>query len=419
MERDSSPPDNLMKRPKLPSVPAIRSVLLSALLVGLSPLAFNAEVAPGPSPAVTSGVVHERISPPSGQATEKGIFGNSPESPDGKKIVYVAFDWKSAPKQGFPSKSGYSKGGLYVCDSNLKNHVKLRDLHRVRWHDGAMQIWLDDDTLAYMDYLPERDCYVTYVIRKNGELVLGPLEGSLGHGDTPNSSVLLIVDGKKYPNGSGLGRRGLYLYRAGTVTQVVDLEKDLGTLKEKYKGSDEPADWMIAHAELSTNGTYISIRLDPKKGQEKIVSCKTDGSDVRAFNTAAKPLHQQWYDDTTIFGHQRGGGPDQLKCQRWDRDGKFVETLGGPGNHMGISPDRRYLVSENIYTSDPVVMKLYRTGNTEPLAVLMNVPQGPIWVNGTHVNPAFSRDGRYVYFNMPVDGVPQLHRIDLSAWIGR
>lgn len=408
-----------MKKPIFRSFLAIQCALLAGSFAMHFQSASAADVAPPASPAVTAGVVYERVSPLSGQATEKAIFGNSPESPDGKTIVYVAFDWKAQPKPGIPSKSGFSKGALYVCDSNLKNHVKIRDLNRARWHDGAMQIWLDNDTLAYMDYLPARDCFVTYVVRKNGDLVLGPLEGSLGHGDTPNNSVLLIVDGKKYPKGSSLGRRGLYLYKAGTVTQVVDLEKDLGKLKALYKDSDEPADWMIAHAELSPKGTYISIRLDPKKGQEKVVTCRADGSDVRPFNTPAKPLHQQWYDDTTIFGHKRGGGPDHLQCQRWDRDGKYIETLAGPGNHMGLSPDRRYLVSENIYTSDPVVMKLYRAGHTEPLAILMNVPQGPIWVNGTHVNPAFSQDGRYVYFNMPVDGAPQLHRIDLSTWIGK
>ncbi|MBP8257267.1 MAG: PD40 domain-containing protein [Opitutaceae bacterium] len=408
-----------MKNPRTRPLRAISFLLLSGSLSIPLMTAFAADATPREAPAVTAGVVHERVAPASGQATEKGIFGTSPESPDGKSLIYISFDWKADPGQAFPAKGGYSKGALHVCGTDLKNHVKIRDLARARWHDGAMQIWLDNDTLAYMDFLPARNCYVTYVIRKNGDPVLGPLEGSLGHGDTPDGSVLLIVDGKKYPNGSSLGRRGLYLYKAGTVRQVVDLERDLGSLKSIYKDSDAPADWMIAHAELSPKGTHISIRLDPKKGMEKIVTCKADGSDVREFKSPAKPLHQQWYDDTTIFGHRRGGGPDQLKCQRWDRDGKLVETLAGPGNHIGMSPDRRYLVSENIYTSDPVVMKLYRTGNTEPLAVLMNVPQGPIWAKGTHVNPSFSHDGRYVYFNKPVDGMPQLFRIDLSRWIGR
>lgn len=394
---------------------------LPALLLVGSPGAFQspaiaASTPPAP-PEVTPGVVHQRVVPASGQATEIGAFGTSPESPDGRKIAYVAFDWKPQAAPGPSSKAGFSKGALYLCDADLTNHVKIRDLARARWHDGAMQLWLDDDTLAYMDYLPAKGCYATYVIRKNGDLVLGPLEASLGHGDTPNRSVLLIVDKKKYPNGSSLGPSGLYLYKSGTVRQVVDLEKDLGPLKDRLKTSDVPAEWMIAHAQLSPRGTSLSIRLDTGNALENIVTCQLDGSDVREFKAAKKPLHQQWYDDTTIFAHQRGGGPDQLKGQRWDRDGKHIETLSGPGNHMGISPDRKYLVSETIYETDPVVMRLYRTGATEPLAVLMNVPAGPIWKSGTHVNPAFSRDGRKVYFNKPVDGMPQVHRVDLSGLI--
>jgi len=399
-----------MKRPSFRSWRAVRAILLGNSLALLLPPAPAAETAPPAAPEVTAGVVYEKVSPPSGRATEIGCFGTSPESPDGRRIVYVAFDWQREEKG-----ANFSKGALYLCDADLTTPVKLKDLTRVRWHDGAMQIWLDNDTLAYMDYLPEKKYYVTYVIRKNGDPVAGPFEGGLGHGDTPNGSVLMVVDKKQYPNGSNLGSNGLYLYKNGAVTQVVNTEKDLGPLKGRLKGGDVPADWVIYHPQLSTKGNHISIRLDTAKGVENLVTCKLDGTDVRLFETVKKPLHQQWYDDTTLFAHQRGGGPDQLKGQRWDRDGKHIETLSGPGNHLGMSPDRKYLVSENIYKSDPVVMKLYRTGNTEPLAVLMNVPAGSIWNRSTHVNPAFSRDGKHVYFNKPVDGMPQVNRIDLSS----
>lgn len=400
-----------MKPTTFPSRCAVCTLLLGGLLAFAFPPASAAVPSPA-APEVTAGVVYEKVSPPSGQATEIGCFGTSPESPDGREIVYVAFDWQRE-EMG----ANFSKGALYLCDSDLKNHRKLKDLARVRWHDGAMQIWLDNDTLAYMDYLPEKKYYVTYVIRRNGDRVAGPFEGGLGHGDTPNNSVLLVVDKKQYPNGSNLGSNGVYLYREGVVTQVMNAEKDLGPLKDQLEGSDVPTDWVIYHPQLSPGGSYISIRLDTGKGIENLVTCAVGGTDVRIFRSSKKPLHQQWYDDTTLFAHQRGGGPDQLKGQRWDRDGKHLETLSGPGNHLGMSPDRKYLVSENIYTSDPVVMKLYRAGNPEPLAVLMNVPAGSIWNRSTHVNPAFSRDGKRVYFNKPVDGMPQVHRIDLSSLI--
>lgn len=380
------------------------TLLLLALVVAVSPTVM----------ADNAAIRYETVSP-SGRAAEVGYFGTSPESPDGRKIVYVVYD-----KAPGPDTTVGSPGGLYLCDADLRNHVKIKDVPRIRWHDAANQIWLDNDTLAYTDFIPGKG-HVVNVIRKNGDPVAGPFEAAIGHGDTPQGSLLLLVDKRSCPNGSSLGPSGLYLYKAGTVTKAVDLVKDIGQLRDRFKDCDPPADWIMGHAQLSTDGTHISIRLDPKKGTEQLVTCKVDGTDVRLFATGRKPLHQQWYDGSTLFAHERIGTPadggPRLQAKRWDRDGKFIETLAGVGNHMGISPDRKYLASENHYELDPVVLKLYRTGNVEPLAVLMNVPAGPIWKMRTHVNPSFSRDGKKVYFNKPVDGMPQVVRADISAVI--
>ncbi|MBX7120555.1 MAG: hypothetical protein K1X42_00350 [Opitutaceae bacterium] len=391
----------------------LRAILPLRCLVAFAVFSALA-VLPAPSHA-RGAFTLERVSLQN-QTAQIGSFGTSPESPDGSAILYVAYD--NPPVAG--SKGG-SPGSLYICTPDLRNHAKVRDIKRVHWHDGAHQVWLDNDTLAYMDSVPGRG-FLTYVISKNGDLVAGPFEAYIGHGDTPNASVLLAVDKDHYRKGSALGANGLYLYQAGSVRKVVDLVRDLGPLKDRFKDPKPPEEWSIGHAQLSTNGSYISIRLEPGKGLECIVTCKSDGSDARLFASRVKPLHQQWYDDSTLFGHERGspipadGGPI-LRAKRWDRDGRFLEILAGPGNHMGISPDRKYLVSENIYKSDPVVMKLFRTGQVEPLAVLMTEPAQQVWSMSTHVNPAFSRDGKKVYFNKPVYGAPNVFRADLSQII--
>lgn len=384
----------------------------SASLLNLPPAsaAAPATASRETAPAVTPGVVDERVSPQTDKTSEFGYYNTCPESPDGTKIAYVVYDGKPGIKGGTP-------GGLYLCDADLTHHVKIRDIAKISWHDGANVMWVDNDTIAYTDRPPGKGT-LTFLVRRNGDLVCDPVQARVGQGEAPNGTIVLWVDSKIYPKGSSLGPNGFYLYKDGVVKKAVDLEKDLGVLRDRIGGSDNTHDWMIAHPQLSTNGSHISIRLDPGKGLETLVTVKIDGTDARLFEIAKKPLHQQWYDDTTLFGHHRGG-PDNLKALRWDRDGKYIETLAGPGNHLGISPDRRHLVSENIYQSDPVVMKLYRTGHTEPLAVLMSVPQGSTWTSSTHVNPAFSRDGKKVYFNKPVDGMPQVYRIDLSHLIRR
>lgn len=399
---------------KLPSFPLPRALLvlcrafpLLALPVVGATTSLAAEAA---SHKVSAGITHQRVSPP-GKSAEIGYFGTFPDSPDGSKIAYVVYDGKPTPE----SAAG-SSGSLHICNADLTHHVKIRDIARIQWEDGARQIWLDNDTLAYMDFLPEKGP-VTYIIRKNGDLLHGPYEAYLGHGDVPGGAVPLWVDKRQYPNGSSLGSNGIYLYKKGTVSRIVNIERDFGPLNDRLKGNDNPAEWTLFHPQLSTNGTYLSVRLDTQRGTEYLVTCKADGTDVRLFATPTKPLHQQWYDDSTLFGQERGktsdGGPS-LRTKRWDRDGKVLEVLAGIGNHPGISPDRKYVVSDNRYTLDPVIVSLYKTPNVEPLAVIMNEAEGPVWKMRTHVNPTFSRDGKKIYFNKPVDGMPQVYRVDVS-----
>ncbi len=231
----------------------------------------------------------------------------------------------------------------------------------------------------------------------------------------------MSVDNRQYPKGSKLGTNGIYLYKDGRVTQIVDTVRDFGPLKDRMAGNDNAREWNLFHAQLSPKGTYLSIRLDTELGKQYLVTCRTDGTDVRYFGQPRKPLHQQWFDDETLFGQEfvskpADGGP-RFRGKRWDRDGKELETIFGVGNHPGISPDRKYVATDNQYELDPVTITLYRIGSTRPVALLMKESPGPVWRMRTHVNPAFSRDGRWVYFNKPVNGVPQVHRVSIDRVI--
>jgi len=350
---------------------------------------------------------HERISA-ADRASEIGYFGTCPESPDGRTIAYVLYDGR--PVAGG---SKFSSGGLYLCDIDRKHHVKIRDIENIRWEDGAGVIWLDNDTLGYLAY--EQDLPVTYIVDRSGRVLKGPIEAYIGHGDAPDGCIAMSVDKRQYPKGSSLGSNGVYLYKAGEITKILDPERDLGALKDRLDGSDDPREWTFFHAQLSPHGTLLSIRLDTELGKQHLVTSQVDGTDVRLFGGPRKPLHQQWFDDETIFGHEfvskpADGGP-RFRAKLWDRDGNILRVLAGVGNHPGISPDRKFIATDNQYELEPVIITLYRVGSTEPLAILMRESPGPVWKMRTHVNPAFSRDGRYVYFNKPVGGVPQAHRV--------
>ncbi|OQB15592.1 MAG: hypothetical protein BWY15_00304 [Firmicutes bacterium ADurb.Bin193] len=361
--------------------------------------------------SIDRSLVYEKVSEGDNMSAF-GYFGTSPESPDGSKVVYVKYDRK--PKD----EDDKISGSLYICNSDLTNHVKIRDIQGINTEDGAHQIWVDNNTIAYSDVTSNG--ILTYIVNTNGEEVYTPIQASLGHGDAPNGTIALLVDKEHYPNGSTLGPNGIYIYKNGTVTKVVDLVDDLGKLKNQLTGSDNPNDWMMYHAQLSTNGTYIAIRLDTSTidsdEYKYIITFKTDGTDIIIFDNK-KPLHQQWYDDSTLFAHDKNAGANgqpKHTAKRFDRDGNFIETLAAPGNHPGMSPDRKYLASETLYRISPIIMKLYSAGKTTPIAVLMHEEEGKIWDYRMHVDPSFSRDGKKVYFNMPMGDMIQAYRVDIS-----
>ncbi|OQB15597.1 MAG: hypothetical protein BWY15_00309 [Firmicutes bacterium ADurb.Bin193] len=361
-------------------------------------------------------LVHERVAQSDGPSMLPGFYGTTPESPDGKLVAYLVTENKPGSKEG-------KKGALYLCDSDLTNHRKIRDISNVNWHYGSHVVWLDNNTLAYNDNVDGKGLK-TYIINTNGEEVAGPFQGNLGHGDNNVNSILMYVQRDAYKNGSDLGPPGIYLYnhRDGSVKQVLDVQRDFGPLKEKFPGSrDDIFTWEMGHVQLSPGGERILIWLGVGGGQDnvKILSCRVGGSEMKVFPT--KPLHQQWYDDTTIFAHEvdwENGEYPMYKAKRWDLDGNYIETIAGVGNHMGISFDRKYYASETQYWTNPVVLRLYRYGNVEPLAILFAESPGTVWSVKTHIDPSFSRDSRKVYFNMPVaEDMIQMYRVDFSNLI--
>ena len=64
-----------------------------------------------------------------------------------------------------------------------------------------------------------------------------------------------------------------------------------------------------------------------------------------------------------------------------------------------MSPDKQWFAGESWYRSDPVLY-LYRKGSTNATAVLMSHNFRHVtWDLRAHVNPAFSRDSKRLYYN--------------------
>jgi hypothetical protein len=105
----------------------------------------------------------------------------------------------------------------------------------------------------------------------------------------------------------------------------------------------------------------------------------------------------------SIMGHDNqidDGMPNDKSCRRWDLEGNFIETLSGPGNHLGASFDKQLFASESWYRQNPIILSVFRKGNTTAFwKDTVSTDSNVTWTLGNHVNPSFSRDNKRVYFN--------------------
>jgi len=331
-----------------------------------------------------------------------GYYGICPESPDGTRICYTRFvDPPTAYRVRF-------RAELWVCDRDLKNQRKVADIPAVGPHNTAMALWVDNRRIVYQSGYHE-----TFVVDADtGQTVLGPLAGQLQH-NAHDGRFLICLNKREAPP----EKRGLYSVDAHTGEQRLILPtRTLLPFADRIQIPD-PDRWVIQHGQWSEDGSLIAMKLWAANGIPcMLFTCKADGSDIVCFGP--KPMHFQWYDEQTLFGHDdkvADGLPDNKELRRWRRDATVVETLGGYGCHPAMSPDRQWIATETWYGSEPVRLMLYERAELAPDRLLDIMAEAEtVWAIHAHVNPAFSRDGKRVYFTRAVAaGLSQAYYVDL------
>lgn len=355
-----------------------------------------------------------RVSLP-GQVALLGYYNTTPESPDGTRIAYVIQNTIVRPYH-----MGITMpGSIWICDRNLTNHRKLRDLNAVSSHNGASVLWVDDSRIAFND-----DGLIYIIDAGSGGVLHGPYEGQIGHNTADHHILMSVAKDNPYgPSGS---------YEINTISGAVRLlRSDIShaAYQDEFPAGYNPdaTTWKSLHLQYSPSGSHISYRFDcahksfvgnDRQELYKLVyTMNRDGSDPILFGP--KPMHFSWFDDDSIAGHDNqidDGLPNDKSVRRWDRHGNFIETLAGHGNHLSFSPDRKLYATESWYGTVPVVLRAYRRGQTTPVQrhVVSRDNQGT-WDLSYHVNPSFSRDGRRVYFNhSPAPGIIEASYIEIS-----
>ncbi|MEL7585335.1 MAG: hypothetical protein AAGU19_01390 [Prolixibacteraceae bacterium] len=337
-----------------------------------------------------------------GASTKFSYFNTSPESPDGKKIIYLRLKREPIDIE----RSAKVPGELWICDRDLKGHRLVTDLKGISSEDGALQQWVDNHHVALLD-----SGVIRVVDVRNGRDILEKRIETpfIGH-DSSHGKITFTIAKTQGKSSPGIYELDCFTREIKPVIRNADCGNVSLPSHLDLKEVLPVEDWRFLHCQYSPDGKKVSFRVDagsPDRYQ-LLGICNIDGS---GFKITDKPLHQLWYDNKSITGHVRFGdhgkqlSPEKkFLLMRWDLDGKYIETMGIKGNHLAISPAGDCFVSETMYYTNPVVVTLTLKGQKDKtIEIACFDPYDLTWNRFFHVNPAFSRDGKRIYYSKPLN----------------
>ena len=316
-----------------------RAILVAVLQLVVQGQAAVLLVAAGPEDATTvhAAVKTSRVGRPDQNYTTLFYFQQCPESPNGKRIVYTSLYPPTKPRGG----------EVCVCDADLTGHRRVGSVEKVSPHSGAGAIWIDDATIMFSDLANET------VFRVNVDT--GESASALG----TVSQLCPVTRGMVFET---MGRhslpKGIHALNVDTLqTRRLVAPEDVKSFAGVMGKTYDARRWNLGHPYLSPDGTKLlfQIKADGLSNSNPqgdfVLWARADGSNIHLIGP--KPMHVQWWDNETIFGHDWQWKRDH-HLRRWDLDNNCVEELAGPGCHGAVSPDRNWIATESWYGSDPM-----------------------------------------------------------------
>lgn len=327
-------------------------------------------------------------------------FHQSPESPDGRRVAYSSL------------RANDNETDVFVCAPDGTDQRKVATVRgKVSMHMGAAPFWLGANVLAFT----EGGDRVHLLDLAAGTARV--MAGAISDYSAANGLICFRIN----QGDSSALLPGIYVLdpKRGTPTRLIG-PADVKELAAAMKVTRAVELWRFDHPLWSPNGKRMIFELKTgptsRSMDDFLLVADADGSGRRLFGP--KPMHPGWWDDDLIFGHDWAHRNDK-NFKLWTADGKIAATVAGEGCHGAVSPDREWIATESWYGSDPIVLRLFRRGQVQPAAILyvQQERSRELWKLRTHVHPAFSRDGRRVYFNAWPENAPgpQVMAVDISA----
>ena len=351
-------------------------------------------------------------------STLLGMNGGQPESPDGRRLVY-------ARKPDLTDKEN-PVTEIWIC--NREDMSEQRKVFTVMCgnHNGPSATFTDNSHIVFRDNIDGLSAFRVLNV-DTGEIKYGPIFAKESHcaesGVYPFSiSEEFIGKNPNYPEIDTCGIYLLYLdtgviKKVATKETVYKMVVDNGCIPNEHTTS-------MSHVQLNPTADKVMMRLSvdncPVFGALGGIDLKTG----ETFIVKDKPVHQLWYDESTYLATRQyvvDGKIDMetSRIMRFSMDGKELEVLGGIGNHIDGSKDRKWFTSDRAYPGYPADVFLYRRGETTPVATFGGTDfQNCIWKLQIHPNPTFSRDGKRIYFNHPISETEtEAVYVDISSFV--
>lgn len=326
-------------------------------------------------------------------------FQQFPDSPDGKKIAFTLFQAQDSMEVIIKD----------LFSGRLTSVAKIKGQNR---HTGTHPIWADNETLIYGS-ATEHEIYhhnlTSGVIKKYSG-------GQISDYSEKNNKLLFINKNKN------IEKVGIYIldFNTGNRRCIISIDQ-IAHLKDEI-GTQNPTDyWRLDHPYWSPDGSKINFQIKTHKSNSNRKDdyiFYTDEFGETVHFIGMKPMHVQWWDNNSLFGHDWFDKQD-YHMRRYDLQGIMLEEISGFGCHGAVSPNRNWIVTESWYGSDPIKVFLYKRGETKPTKILFEQPAVindiAFWKVRSHIHPAFSRDGKSVFFNgQGSDGKSKVWCYDLS-----
>ncbi|MCH5211098.1 MAG: PD40 domain-containing protein [Oscillospiraceae bacterium] len=334
----------------------------------------------------------------SDDSTFIGMNGGMIESPDGKRIIY-------ARKKDITQKKGME---IWVCDIDLKNHRHIYTVECFN-HNGPSASFIDNSTVVFRDMSGEVSAFIIMDIDsvKIKHRIYAKESHRAENGIYPFSVSKEFLD--KNPDYPMIDETGIYTLDIddGKIKKI--LSGDNLTEIVKSHGLTPVEDTVsVSHVQLNPSATSVMMRIGVKDCPVFGALGCFDINSGKSHMIKDKPVHQLWYDDDTYMATRQFENNGHIEMDtsyiaRFSKDGEEIEVLGGIGNHIDGNHDRTVFAGDRCYPDYSPNIYIYEKGSKKAIHEI-EIPdlQDVIWKLQVHPNPSFSKDGKRLYFNMPV-----------------